>query len=233
MIRFWGQPRFSRKPLAPVGYELFIREGSANNWKVPNDFSKFTADQICELLMQTTPRLPKNIQNISINLDIDQFIDPKFCQTLFSVKNKLAGIHLAIELTEHATVQGTTEDQLIEAARRYNSANLYLILDDVGSGDNQLKRVQLLDPYVHEYKFAVQNFRPGVTLNKIMPKLTFWHELAKKNHKLFTIEGVESKEDLLILSHYQVDMLQGYVLGRPVYLPTQNDPLGSIAACSN
>lgn len=57
-----------------------------------------------------------------------------------------------------------------------------------------------------------------------MPNLTFWRDLAQKNQKLFTIEGVESKQDLLILSHYQADMFQGYALGRPIYLPTQDDP---------
>ena len=34
LLRFWGQPKFSRDPLEPVGYELFLREGSMTEWEV-------------------------------------------------------------------------------------------------------------------------------------------------------------------------------------------------------
>lgn len=223
MIRFWGQPRYSREPLKPIGYELFLRENLNGLWRVPNDFSRFTPCQITDLLKKTAPQLSQGMQRVSINLDIDQFIDSRFYRAFFAVKTQLPYLRISIELTEHSSSQIISDEQLVLAAKHFADANLHVILDDVGSGDNQINRVELLDPYVTEYKFAVQNFRPYESLNDIMPNLLFWHQLAAKHQKLFTIEGVESKKDLLILSHCRVDMLQGYDLGKPVYLPTQDD----------
>ncbi|WP_412989416.1 EAL domain-containing protein [Pediococcus siamensis] len=225
MLRFWGQPQFYRKSLDPVGYELFLREGFTDNWNIPTDFGKFTVDQISGLLIRTVPMLPKSIHNISLNLDIDQFVDPEYQRVLLKVKRQIGHVRLAIELTEHASDTAIPNIQLLASARTFAHGHLHVILDGVGSGENQLDRVELLNPFVHEYKFAVQNFRPHSNLKEILPSLTFWHTLAHKNHKLFTIEGIESKEDLLILSDYQADMLQGYDLGRPIYLPTLDDPM--------
>lgn len=50
MLCFWEQPRFSRKPFSAFGYELFLREGEPGKWRVPNDFSQFSAQQIIDLL---------------------------------------------------------------------------------------------------------------------------------------------------------------------------------------
>lgn len=47
---------------------------------------------------------------------------------------------------------------LVSAARTYQEAGLWVCIDDVGTGDNQLSLVQALSPYVQEYKFALQNF---------------------------------------------------------------------------
>lgn len=231
LLRFWGQPKFSRDPLEPVGYELFLREGSMTEWEVPSDFSKFTASQIANLLIQTAPALPHNMKSLSVNLNIDQFIDPQFCQTFVSIQNEISCRHLSIELTEHPSGTPIPDQILLAATKRYTDANFAVILDDVGSGDNQLKRVKLLNNYVNEYKFAVQNFRPRESLEAIVPKLSFWCDLARTNNKVFTIEGVESKKDLLTLSDYQADMLQGYTLGRPVLLPIKGDSEKSLVHC--
>lgn len=222
MLCFWGQPRFSRKPFSAFGYELFLREGEPGKWRVPNDFSQFSAQQIIDLLVKTVPQLVPKIPNISINADVDQFIDPAFYQRFSQVKQLLPMINLAIELTEHPSAQRITATKLVTAAASFNQFGMRVILDDVGSGNNQLARVQLLNPYVHEYKFAIQNFRPASTLEDILPQLAYWHSLAQKNHKALTIEGVESVTDIALLSRYKIDMLQGYFLGRPKYLPTQH-----------
>ncbi|MFC6171547.1 EAL domain-containing protein [Loigolactobacillus jiayinensis] len=221
MLCFWGQPRYSREPFAPFGYELFLREGEPDHWRVPTDFSQFTAQQIIDLLIRTAPQLPKSTPNLSINADIDQFVDPKFYLRFAQIKQQLPTVNLAVELTEHPAKHPIADTQLLAAARSFDQFGMRVILDDVGSGDNNLARIELMDPYVHEYKFAVQNFRPAQTLEAILPKLTYWHAMAKQHHKLLTIEGVESVADIAVLSHYQVEMLQGYFLGRPEYLPAE------------
>lgn len=233
MIRFWGQPKFSREPLEPIGYELFLREYNVDSWEVPSNFGKFSAAEIADLLVRTAPQLPAKMTYISLNLDIDQFVDPVFLQAFFAIKQQLTNTKLSIELTERTAQLNVSDNQLVTAAQRFKTAGFHVILDDVSSGDNQLQRVELLNPFVHEYKFAIQNFRPFASLEEIIPNLVFWRNCAQRNQKLFTIEGVESKQDLLLLSHYHADMFQGFALGRPIYLPTQDDPHNVIVQSNN
>ncbi|GEN94529.1 EAL domain-containing protein [Pediococcus ethanolidurans] len=220
MIRFWGQSKFSVDPLKPVGCELFLREKIGQSWVLPNNFDQFSPRQIADLLLQTVPALPKGLKNVSINLDPEQFIDPNFCDTLKKIKNQLLPVTLEVELTEHPANCVISTDQIRLAAKRWFDAGIDLVMDDVGSGENQIDRTLQLDPYVQEYKFAIQNFRQTRSLTSIIHNLSFWCEEAEKKHKLFTVEGIESKTDLELLINYRINMLQGFSLGHPVYLPT-------------
>ncbi len=223
MIRFWGQPKFLLYPLQPIGYELFLREKVTNGWVLPTDFKRFPAQQIAELLVRTTSQFAAKFKNISINLNPEQFVDSDFCNALQSTKEQLLPVTLTVELTEHNSPTLVTESQIYEAAKHFSACGIDLIIDDVGFGNNQLKRIQSLDPFIQEYKFGMQNFRTNKVLDKLIPQLIFWNEQAQKNHKLFTVGGIESKDDLLLLSDCKVDMLQGFALGHPVYLPTSDD----------
>ncbi|WPC16694.1 EAL domain-containing protein [Pediococcus inopinatus] len=224
MIRFWGQPKFLLHPLQPIGYELFLREKTADGWTFPNDFNRFPAQQIAQLLVQTAPLMASEFKNISINLDPEQFVDLNFCEALQAIRNQLLPVTLTVELTEHSSPTLVTEDQIYKAAKCFYDNGIGLIIDDVGFGNNQLKRIEALDPFVQEYKFAIQNFRANKTMDQLIPQLTFWNAQAQKKHKLLTVEGIESKDDLLLLKDFQVDMLQGFALGHPVYLPAASDP---------
>lgn len=226
MICFWGQLSFSRQPLVPFGYELFIREGSADNWHVPTDFNRFSAQQIIDLLVKTAPNISKTTRNLSINADVEQFVNPHFYRAFARVGQLLPSVNLAIELTEHPAKNPVTDDELVTAARNYNRSGIRIIMDDVGSGDNQVARVRLLNPYVQEYKFAIQNFRGKKNFDEILEDLAFWRKEACDHRKLLTIEGIESADDIAALDAYQVDMLQGYFLNQPVYLPTRSEQVG-------
>ncbi|GAB5053679.1 EAL domain-containing protein [Pediococcus parvulus] len=221
MIRFWGQSKFSVDPLKPVGCELFLREKIGDSWVLPDDFAQFPPQQIADLLLQTIPVLSKDLKNVSINLDPEQFIDPEFCAVLSEVKNQLLPVTLEVELTEHDSKFPVNSSEIQTAAKHFFEAGIDLIMDDVGSGSNQIDRTLLLNPYISEYKFAIQNFRKTRSLTSIIHSLSFWCELAAKNNKLFTVEGVESKTDLQLLINYRVNLLQGFGLARPVFLPIQ------------
>ncbi|WP_412989414.1 EAL domain-containing protein [Pediococcus siamensis] len=223
MIRFWGQPKLSRKNLQLMGLELFLRQKTPNGWQLPEDFGRFTPQEISDLLIQTALNLDSKILSLSLNLDPEQFIDPQFWVALKNCQQHLGEIKLEVELTEHPAKHPIDSQQIIQAAQKYYEAGIPLIIDDVGSEDNRLTRVLSLNPFVQEYKFAIQNFRQTMTMAVILQQLSFWCDQAVAQHKFITVEGIESQQDLSALQDYPIDMVQGYGLGKPTYLATIQD----------
>jgi len=196
MIRFFGQPKYSTAN-DTLGYEFFIRQYHQGNWVFPQNFNQFSAQQIRDLAIASIKALPKNVALVSINLDQIQFIRPDFIAGMTQVQKACYPVEVVIELTERP--QKVPLSDLIDAARQYQANQLWVCLDDVGTGDNTIRLANALDPYVTEYKFALQNFR----------------QYAQIHHKFFAIEGFETKAELSIGSHYHADVMQGYYLGRP------------------
>jgi EAL domain-containing protein (putative c-di-GMP-specific phosphodiesterase class I) len=212
MIRFWGQPKYAQDER--FADELFLREKIADQWTFPQDFGRFDADDIATLLEQTVKSVRKETQMVSINLDQPEFSRADYLQALPKLQAKLPDMQLCVELTERPN--DVAKAALVSAARTYQKAGLWVCIDDVGTGDNQLPLVQALAPYVQEYKFALQNFhdqKDFITL--VSPLLQFWREQAQLAGVFFAIEGFENKADLKIAQNYQPDIMQGYYFGRP------------------
>lgn len=213
MIRFFGQPKYSTAN-DTFGYEFFIRQYHQGNWVFPQNFNQFSAQQIRDLAITSIKALPKNVALVSINLDQIQFIRPDFIAGMTQVQKACYPVEVVIELTERP--QKVPLSDLIDAARQYQANQLWVCLDDVGTGDNTIRLANALDPYVTEYKFALQNFRQYTDFSSIIsPLLQFWRQYAQIHHKFFAIEGFETKAELSIGSHYHADVMQGYYLGRP------------------
>ncbi len=212
MIRFWGQPKYAHDER--FAYELFLREKVADQWTFPQDFGRFEAVDIAALLAQTVAAVDTDTQMVSINLDQPEFSRVDYLEALPKLQAQLPDMQLCVELTERPN--GVALSALISAARTYQEAGLWVCLDDVGTGDNQLPLVKALAPYVQEYKFALQNFHDNkdfITL--VSPLLQFWREQAELAGVFFAIEGFENKPDLKISENYQPDIMQGYYFGRP------------------
>ncbi|GAA3621993.1 EAL domain-containing protein [Secundilactobacillus similis] len=226
MIRFWGQPRFSMETCTMSGFELFIRQHdeTTGNWVVPNDFSVFGVDQVTTLLRKTVAAMPSGPLDVSFNLDQEQFVDEAYCQVLSGIE-KQSEVSISVELTERL---GNGDKPLSmaglkKAAKAYYDAGIPVILDDVGTGENQTNLVDALDPYVTEYKFALQNVRDSEPMSAIKTQVDFWRTLAKQHVKHFTIEGFEGPQDTRLIQLYKPNAVQGYYFGRPHVLPIAAD----------
>ncbi len=220
MLRFYGQPKFRvmQADALPIGYELFIREKQNNQWTLPEDFNACSADQIYQLLTQTIAALPANIELISFNLEQGQFIKTEFVDMVARVQ-AATPIKIFTELTERSDAR-VSAAELKQAARQFHERGLLVCIDDVGTGDNTPQLVYELDPYIDEYKFALQNFRPFNRICEISDTIGGWYELANNRHKMLAIEGLENKEDLeSVQQNYPCDVIQGYYTGKPALLP--------------
>lgn len=219
MFRFFGQPKFDLDPAHrdPIGYELFIREWRDGQWLLPEDFGVLTDTLIEKLLNEIVAVMPANITMLSFNLEQDQFIAPEYIAMVARIEARTK-LRMFVELTERLA-PGVTEDQLVVAARRYADAGSLVCIDDVGTGQNTPHMVLRMDGAVSEYKFALQNFRPFADMDAIKPELDYWYQLAKREHKMLAIEGIETQAELdRIRREYPCQVVQGYLLGKPALL---------------
>lgn len=220
MYRFFGQPKFSATHYAkgPVGYELLIRENVDGQWRLPENFEAIPGDIFAELLQKTIVSLPDSIELISFNLEQSHFINDEYLKMVKRVQ-QFTPVHLYTELTER-DIAGVTTTQLRAAAREFYKYNLSVVLDDVGTGQNNDATVSELDDYVDEYKFALQDLRPFANFEDVRPVLDHWWRRAKAKHKLLAIEGIETGEELhTIRTEFPSDLVQGFYLGKPAIIP--------------
>jgi EAL domain-containing protein (putative c-di-GMP-specific phosphodiesterase class I) len=226
MIRLWGQPKYAAATGKLAGYELFLREKQTENgeWQLPADFSKFSPSTMANLIGATLKTLPQDFELVSFNLDQEQFIYEAYTTLLVAVQAQL-DYALVIELTERRGIGRKTIqlDDLITAAQRFQAVGLRVCLDDVGTGENQTTLVDALDPYVSEYKYALQNVRGKLSLAEVAAQVTLWRERAARLHKRFALEGFEDPEDVRLIQAFSPDLVQGYYFGRPHTLPIAAD----------
>lgn len=224
MYRFFGQPKYAGvgHGQRPIGYELFIRQLVNGQWVLPTDFNDITAETLHQLLTDVILTMHQSVEMLSFNLEQNQFVDPVFWDMVTAVQDHTK-INLFTELTERLA-SGISAESLVRAACAFHKRGLLVCIDDVGTGQNTPQMVLSMNGSVDEYKFAFQDFRPYDNIRSIEPQLDFWYHLAQRNHKMLAIEGVETKAELTeIQNKYNYDVVQGYLLGRPVLLSTATD----------
>ncbi|KRM12292.1 EAL domain-containing protein [Paucilactobacillus suebicus] len=219
MHTFFGQPKFHSNRLGqgPIGYELFLREFKDGLWQLPEDFSRITSEELEKLLNSTIADLPANIELLSFNLEQDQFINPNYIDMVRRVQSK-TDIDIYTELTERIT-PGVTENQLYDGAKMFHDRGLLVCIDDVGTGENSPELVNYLNPFIDEYKFAFQGFRPFDDINKVTSQLDYWYDLSNENNKMLAIEGLETAHDMEVIGkEYPCYVVQGYYTGKPAIM---------------
>lgn len=217
MYSFYGQPKFKINAQQPMGYELFIREWTAGQWQLPQNFNTITSTTLERLLCQVIKKMPANIEMLSFNLEQNQFIQPEFMAMVARVQQQTS-IRIFTELTERLA-PGVSEAEIIAAAQRFHDQGLLVCIDDVGTGQNTPNMVLKMNAYIDEYKFVFQNFRPFEHIAEITDELDFWYNLAHREHKMLALEGLETEEDLeTVKRDYPCDVIQGYYTGRPEFL---------------
>lgn len=220
MFRYFGQPKFHLQGHTPVltGYELFLREKTPDGWRLPEDFTRLTPADIAEPLKSTLSALPDNLTMISLNLEQCHFIEDAFLDVV-AAACRLTTAPVTIELVErHDT--NVSPAALLAAAQRAHAAGILVCLDDVGTAFNNHEFAHYMNNVTDEYKFALQNLRPFPGMTSVDPELHQWAICATNHNKLFTIEGIETDEELdFVADHYPEHFLQGYRLGKPALLP--------------
>lgn len=220
MYRYLGQPKSIavRNTFQHIGFELFLRQESAEKFRLPPDFMTLTPDDLAAPLALALKPLSRSIQFISINLEPFHFIADDFIDLVTTAQNNYQ-THLVVELVERDHHLNVTSADLDAAAAKYQAAGIGVCLDHVGFGSNVASRADLMDPHVSEYKLVLQDFNFD-NIAEIEEPLMFWYHRAQEQKKDLAIVGIETQAEFdYINAHCPGVILQGYYFARPALLP--------------
>ncbi len=131
-------------------------------------------------------------------------------------KYRIPADRVVIELTE----QTPTDDfELLDAAlHHYRDMGFSIALDDLGAGYSGLRMWSELRPdYVKIDRYFIDGIHRDAVKREFVESIM---KIARASRALVIAEGIELSEELRTLSDMGVDLVQGYLLGRPEEEPS-------------
>ena len=125
---------------------------------------------------------------------------------------------VVIELTE----QTPTDDfELLRAAlHHYRDMGFSIALDDLGAGYSSLRMWSELRPdYVKIDRYFIDGIHRDAVKREFVESIM---KIARASRAQVIAEGIELSEELDVLSDMGIDLVQGYLLGRPEEEPKAN-----------
>lgn len=223
------QPKFNIATRKCTGIEALIRWNSPQlGMTAPEKFIPFAEQN--SLIMEIDKWVLKTVckqcrawedlnirtKRVAVNISSKQFENTKF---LSFVKKTLEETNadaswLELEITEGSLMQNP--DQAIETLTQLRELGIKIALDDFGTGYSSLGYLS---------KFPIDKIKIDKTFVKDIPEnkediaiVKTIIDLCKNIGSLAVAEGVESEEQLKVLSDYGCDEVQGYLLGKPMPL---------------
>ncbi|MDT6981030.1 EAL domain-containing protein [Levilactobacillus zymae] len=215
MYRYFLQPQLDVSNNSLIGYELLIRQKVADKWVLPHNFASIPIDVQAELIQRTAQKLMLKIGSVSFNTNRKQFIDNTIARAILSAQQQIYPLNLILEVTEEATDEAITNQQVIDQVHFFDQHGIQLSLDDVGTGINTYDHLKPVLPYASEIKFAMQNFRQEKREAEIPANLKFWKQVADQHHLRLILEGVENQAEHDMANDLQIDLRQGWFYGKP------------------
>ncbi|WP_076415302.1 EAL domain-containing protein [Shewanella sp. UCD-KL12] len=152
--------------------------------------------------------------NISVNVAQSDLDKQDFTDNLLRLLNKckLPNKYLTLEITE--TELSSNIGTLLNTVSRLRLNGIKISIDDFGTGHSSLK--QLIDTPFSELKIDQSFTKNMLTSHKHMAAVKFSLMLAKQLELKSVAEGVESIEQKQKLKELGCDILQGYLISKPV-----------------
>jgi len=121
---------------------------------------------------------------------------------------------LVLELTEHEIV--SNYEQLMHEISALRTQGIRIAIDDAGAGYSGLQQIVKLSPDIIKLDMSLTS---NIDTNIVRKSLaTALLQFANETKALIIAEGVETEGEFATLKLMSVDMVQGYLLGRPLKL---------------
>ncbi len=152
---------------------------------------------------------------VSINVSAIQFRDAAFVKRLIDKvhQNGVDPRRLIVELTESATVENV--EQLAGSFQELRDAGIRVSLDDFGTENSTLTLLRDLpvDEVKIDQSFILQ-LAPQQRVDAAIVESTI--QLCNKLGILVVVEGLETRETIDMVEHYDITSMQGFYFARPM-----------------
>ena len=226
-LRLHYQPQFDLENGGLVGFEALVR------WQHPErgmispgvfiplaeetglivDLGRWALSESCQQMADWLNRF-EHCPPISVNVSSRQFRDDDLPKVVGSAlgAHGLAGHRIKLEVTE-SIVMGDP-DAAAEVLRRVAELGVGIAIDDFGTGHSSLA-------YLHQLPFDMLKIdRSFVTRMSVHEDgraiVRMVVALARELNRSVCAEGIETAEQAALLQQMQVDIGQGFHLGRPM-----------------
>jgi EAL domain-containing protein (putative c-di-GMP-specific phosphodiesterase class I) len=142
-------------------------------------------------------------------LDVDQLHPDRIRESVG--RHNLPVESVALEIVEAGV---TSHDDLSSFVQRNRESGFLIILDDFGTGDSNLERIARVRPDVIKIDRSIVSGAAADPTKRMVLQATT--RLATTIGALSLAVGVERYEDLLVCAEESVDLVQGFLLSRPV-----------------
>lgn len=152
--------------------------------------------------------------HISVNVSQSDLDKQDFADNLLRLLHKygLQSKYLTLEITE--TELSSNIGKLLNTVSRLRLNDIKISIDDFGTGHSSLK--QLIDTPFSELKIDQSFIKNMLTSSKHMAAVKFSLMLAKQLGLKSVAEGVETIEQKQLLKELGCDILQGYLISKPL-----------------
>jgi EAL domain-containing protein (putative c-di-GMP-specific phosphodiesterase class I) len=211
------QPQIETKSQKIIGAESLLRIKKDNKiiqpYKFINEIEK--SDYIYEINKIILNNIEKIIEktnlNISFNLSFKSFNNRKITNKIIEIGQKYPN-KLEIELLERSLIQNTEYSKKI--LNKFKENNILIAIDDFGTGYSSLNYIMQfpVDILKIDLSFIQTMLTNQTSFIIVKTIINFSKELNIKT----IAEGVENKDEFLILKTLRCDYIQGYYFYKPM-----------------
>ena len=169
--------------------------------------------KVCKFV-KNHPELMRILRNVKFNLSPSELMNPGYCRALIGIiqEFELPFSFFQFEITE--TVATEYSEMLNQVIEDFNKAGIGLCLDDFGAGYANLDTVLKLPFVCIKIDRSLLN---GICEDKQAAR--FYHSIVSvmQNMGYYVVaEGVETSEEVTLLTSWNVNMIQGYYYSKPL-----------------
>ncbi len=227
------QPIVSLKTGDIMGYEALSRGPENTIYEYPAQLfaaaDKYNCllelEELCNSLAVTNAVAGLGDSYLFLNINPLVLNPLNYHQGLFQEvlrKNGISFSNVVLELTERSEIENYSN--LRGALRYYRNQGFLIAIDDAGSGYSSLQAIAELNPEFVKMDMSLVRDIDKIPIKRAMME-TFVDFCSKINSQIIA-EGIETKEELEVLSNSGCDYGQGFLLARPgVMVPEINQPV--------
>lgn len=217
------QPIYSTANGWVFGYEALTRIKNKEDYKIESLFKNAVATKMISPLEfkireMAISRMNKPNKFLFLNLTPEVLIDPSHN---IGFTDKLAEHYgvpkekIVFEITEETAVKNFSLFK--ESVNYYKKRGYKIAIDDFGSGYAGLKMLSIIEPdFIKIDRHFIQRIDEDQLKQNIVESVLF---IANKMGIKVVAEGIEREAELKTLINFNVHLIQGFLLGKPLKEP--------------